>query len=134
EFQVVRSGASAEIGRTNSGFVNVVTKSGSNDAHGEAFYYDREKALTSPDAFNRTLNNQQSQVGGSFGGPIRHDRAFCFDAAEHSFLKVPYLVQFDAQAPALTVPANLPTHQGDQSNTKNPTAAFHTAHIPPSGV
>src|SRR5437867_8632147 len=76
EFQVVRSGASAEIGRTNSGFVNVVTKSGSNDAHGEAFYYDREKALTSPDAFNRTLNNQQSQVGGSFGGPIRHDRAF----------------------------------------------------------
>jgi carboxypeptidase family protein/TonB-dependent receptor-like protein len=124
EFQVVRSGASAEIGRTNSGFVNVVTKSGSNDAHGEAFYYDREKALTSPDAFNRTLNNQQSQVGGSFGGPIRHDRAFFFVAAEHSLLKVPYLVQFDAQAPGVTVPAILLAQQGEQSSTNNPTALF----------
>ena len=41
--------AAAEIGRTNSGFINVVTKSGSNSVRGEAFYYDREKALTSPD-------------------------------------------------------------------------------------
>src|SRR5437867_7127435 len=74
EFQVVRSGATAEIGRTSSGFVNVVTKSGSNDVHGEAFVYDREKSLTSPDAFGRTLNNQQSQFGGSFGGPLKADR------------------------------------------------------------
>ncbi len=37
EFQVVRSGASAEVGRTNAGFVNVVTKSGTNDVRGEAF-------------------------------------------------------------------------------------------------
>src|SRR5204863_9262831 len=61
EFQVVRSGASAEIGRTNSGFVNVVTKSGSNAVHGEGFIFGRDKSLTSPDAFDRKLNNQQSQ-------------------------------------------------------------------------
>src|SRR5205807_538038 len=54
EFQVIRSGATAEVGRTNSGFVNVVTKSGSNELHGEGFYYDRERSLTSPDAFVRT--------------------------------------------------------------------------------
>src|SRR5437867_10229977 len=74
EFQVVRSGATAEIGRTSSGFVNVVTKSGSNDVHGEAFVYDRERSLTSPDAFGRKLNNQQSQFGGSIGGPLKADR------------------------------------------------------------
>src|SRR5438876_12184079 len=124
EFQVVRSGASAEIGRTNSGFVNVVTKSGSNDAHGEAFYYDREKTLTSPDAFDRTLNNQQSQFGGSFGGPLKHDRAFFFGAAEQSLLKVPYLVKYDAQAPNVTVPASLLALQGEQQSTNNPTAVF----------
>src|SRR5437773_3425075 len=124
EFQVVRSGATAEVGRTNSGFVNVVTKSGSNDVHGEAFFYDREKSLTSPDAFDRRLNNQQSQFGGSFGGPLKHDRAFFFGAAEQSLLEVPYLVKFDAQAPNVTVPANLLALQGEQQSTNNPAAVF----------
>src|SRR5438105_3522798 len=124
EFQVVRSGATAEVGRTSSGFVNVVTKSGSNDVHGEGFYYDREKSLTSPDAFDRSLNNQQAQTGGSFGGPLVHDRAFFFGAAEHSLLKIPYVVQFDPQAPGVTVPANLLAQQGEQRATNNPTAIF----------
>src|SRR5204862_2261687 len=129
EFQVVRSGATAEIGRTNSGFVNVVTKSGSNNSHGEAFYYDREKALTSPDAFNRTLNNQQNQFGGSVGGPLKHDRAFFFGATEQSLLKVPYVVQFDAQAPGVTVPAALLAQQGEQMALNNPTAVFGRADV-----
>ena len=124
EFQVVRSGATAEVGRTNSGFVNVVTKSGSNELHGEGFYYDRERSLTSPDAFDRSLNNQQSQMGGSFGGPLVHDRAFLFGAAEHSLLKIPYFVQFDAQASGVIVPVNLLAQQGEQRSTNDPTAAF----------
>jgi hypothetical protein len=124
EFQVVRSGATAEIGRTNSGFVNVVTKSGTNDKHGEGFFYDREKELTSPDAFDRTLNNQQSQVGGSFGGPLVRDRAFLFAAAEQSLLKIPYVVQFDPQPAGVVVPANLLAQQGEQIATNNPTALF----------
>jgi hypothetical protein len=124
EFQVVRSGATAEVGRTNSGFINVVTKSGSNNVHGEAFYYDRERSLTSPDAFGRKLNNQQSQFGGSVGGPLREDRAFFFGAAEQSLLKIPYFIQFDAQAAAVTVPADLLAQQGEQRATNNPTAIF----------
>jgi hypothetical protein len=124
EFQVVRSGAAVEVGRTNSGFINVVTKSGSNDVRGEALYFARDKALTSPDAFGRTLNNEQSQFGGSAGGPLRHDRVFLFGAAEQSLLKVPYVVQFDAQAPGVTVPAELLALQGEQLGTNNPTAAF----------
>jgi hypothetical protein len=124
EFQVVRSGAAAEIGRTNSGFINVVTKSGTNSVRGESFYYDREKALTSPDAFGRTLNNQQSQFGGAVGGPLKHDRAFLFGAVEQSLLKVPYVVQFDAQAAGVAVPADLLALQGEQRATNNPTAAF----------
>jgi hypothetical protein len=124
EFQVVRSGATAEVGRTGSGFVNVVTKSGTNDVHGEGFYYNRDSSLTSPDAFDRKLNNQQSQFGGSVGGPITRDRLFFFGAAEQSLLKIPYVVQFDAQAPGVTVPANLVAQQGEQRATNNPTAGF----------
>src|SRR5207249_1089018 len=96
EFQVIRSGAAAEVGRTNSGFVNVVTKSGTNDVHGEAFYYTREKPLTSPDAFGRSLNNQQNQMGCALLGPLVRDRAFFFRAVEQSLLTVPSVVQFDS--------------------------------------
>lgn len=129
EFQVVRGGAAAEVGRTNSGFVNVVTKSGSNNIAGEAFYYDRERALTSPDAFSRKLNNQQNQFGGSLGGPLRHDRAFLFGAVEQSLLRVPYAVQFDAQAAGVAVPADLVALQGEQQGTNNPIAAFGRSDI-----
>ena len=82
EFQVVRSGATAEIGRTSAGFINAVTKSGTNDVRGEAFYFNRNRALTSPDAFGFKGNNQQNQFGGSIGGPIVRDKAFFFLAAE----------------------------------------------------
>lgn len=51
EFQVVRDGASAEVGRTNAGYVNVVTKSGTNKFHGEGFYSNHNGKTTSPDAF-----------------------------------------------------------------------------------
>src|SRR5713101_7979483 len=129
EFQVIRSGATAEVGRTNSGFINVVTKSGANNVHGEGFYYDRERSLTSPDAFGRKLNNQQSQFGGSVGGPLKQDRAFFFGAAEQSLLKIPYYIQFDAQAAGITVPADLLAQQGEQRATNNPTAVFARADV-----
>src|SRR4029453_18306956 len=74
EFQVVRSGAGAEIGRTGAGFVNVVTKSGGNQLHGEAMFNLRNKALTSRDAFDRKLNNKQEQFGGALGGAMRPKR------------------------------------------------------------
>ena len=69
EFQVVRAGASASVGRTAAGFVNVVTKSGTNSVHGELFYFNRNRELTSPDAFGRSLDNQQSSSAEPSEGP-----------------------------------------------------------------
>jgi len=63
EFQVVRSGLDAEVGRTNAGFVNAVTKSGTNDWHGEGFYMNRNSDLTSSDAFGNPAMNMQHQFG-----------------------------------------------------------------------
>lgn len=123
EFQVVRSGATAEIGRTGAGFVNAVTKSGSNDIRGEAFYFNRNKKLTSPDAFGQDLDNAQNQFGGSIGGPIKRDRAFFFVGIEQNLLRVPFVVKFQT-IPGATVPANVAALEGEQFGTNNPTAVF----------
>src|SRR5262245_49353470 len=89
EFQVVLNGASAEVGRTNSGYINVVTKSGTNAFHGGGFYQNRSGSLTSPDAFgNDSSSNSQHQFGGAFGGPIRRDKVFFFGSAEKNMINV----------------------------------------------
>ena len=46
EFQVVATGASAEFGRTAGGIINVISKSGTNDVHGSAFYFLRHENLS----------------------------------------------------------------------------------------
>lgn len=124
EFQVIRSGASAEVGRTNAGFINVVTRSGTNDWRGEVFYFNRNRWLTSPDAFGRSLNNAQNQVGASVGGPLRQDRAFFFAAAEQNWLRVPFVVEFNPQPPGVKVPPELLALEGEQKGTNNPTSVF----------
>ncbi|HXG55243.1 MAG TPA: TonB-dependent receptor [Vicinamibacterales bacterium] len=124
EFQVVRSGAGAETGRTSAGFVNVVTRSGTNTVRGEALYFNRNRKLTSADAFDRKLNNQQNQFGGALGGPLAKDKAFLFGSFEQNFLRVPFVVKFQAQAPGVVVPADLTALEGEHHGTNNPTALF----------
>jgi hypothetical protein len=83
EFQVIASGAPAEFGRTAGGVVNVITKSGTNEAHGSAFYYQRLEALTGDLSDGTKLEKfHREQFGGTFGGPLRRDRAFFFGAIE----------------------------------------------------
>lgn len=124
EFQVVRSGAGAEVGRTSAGFVNVVTKSGTNQFHGEAFYFNRNRTLTSADAFGRKLNNKQNQFGAAFSGPLRSDRAHFFVAAEQNFLRVPFVVKFQPQAAGVVVPTELQALEGEQHGSNDPTSVF----------
>src|ERR1041384_1156784 len=83
EFQVVATGASAEFGRTAGGVINVITKSGTNEVHGSAFYFQRLEALTANTSDGRPLDNfHREQYGGTIGGPIKKDRAFYFLAFE----------------------------------------------------
>jgi len=89
EFQVVTDGGSAEFGRSSGGFINVITKSGTNEFHGSGFVFYRAEALTAqnPDAVKAQLPTddfRQYQFGGSFGGPIKHDKAFFFIAYDQN--------------------------------------------------
>jgi len=124
EFQVVRSGLDAEVGRTNAGFVNAVTKSGTNDWHGEGFYMNRNSDFTSADAFGNPAVNMQHQFGGSMGGHLKKDRTFFFVAAEQNFLNLPFTVQFQPQPVGVTLPAGLLALQGEKEGTNNVTSTF----------
>lgn len=125
EFQVVASGVSAEVGRTNAGYVNVVTKSGTNGLHGEGFYANRNGKMTSPDAFgNDSSNNSQHQLGGSAGGAIRKDKVFYFGAVEKNLLTIPYTVKFNTPTGNVTVPQEILSQQGAFDQKNNPLVAF----------
>src|SRR5205814_6061040 len=83
EFQVVATGATAEFGRTAAGIINVISKSGTNDFHGSAFYFQRLRALTANTSDGKPLNGfHREQFGGTAGGPISKNRAFFFLAFE----------------------------------------------------
>jgi carboxypeptidase family protein/TonB-dependent receptor-like protein len=84
EYQVAVSNYSAELGQAAGGVINAVTKSGSNQLHGDLFYYLRYPDLNALDPINKSKGiytqpiHQQQQFGGSVGGPIIKDKLFYF--------------------------------------------------------
>ncbi len=83
EMVVVSQGANAEFGRSSGGFVNVITKSGTNEMHGTLHYFGKDGALSS-DATHANLTLKpdfsQHQFGATLGGPIVKDKFFYFVA------------------------------------------------------
>jgi hypothetical protein len=83
QFQVVTSGGQAELGRALGGYVNIVTKSGTNVRHGDLYGYFRDDAFNAKNALSGSkLPMSQQQYGGSLGGPLVRDRTFFFANAE----------------------------------------------------
>ncbi len=81
EIVVVNQGATAEFGRSAGGFVNVVTKSGTNEPSGSAHYFgqwDEISAAYSPERGGGEPDFGRNQLGGTLGGPLVPDRAFYF--------------------------------------------------------
>src|SRR5580700_2028195 len=108
EFQVAVSPYTAVYGG-GAGFVNAVTRSGSNAFHGSAFYYNRNSATGANDALDKAAGNPRpedalQQFGAGVGGPIRHDRAWFFVDYEQQLHNNPIPVINPALA---TNPSNL---------------------------
>ncbi len=126
EFQIVHAGATSEVGGTNAGFVNILTKEGSNKYHGEAFYIGRP-SWTADDAFGHSLDNSQNEFGGSIGGPIKKNKAFFYVGAEQDYLNIPYWTQFEPQPPGTVIPAALAGLQRQIVGNSDPTSVFTRA-------
>jgi hypothetical protein len=86
EFQIATSRFGADLGRSGSSVINVVTRSGANQTHGTAAFFARDgrwqarPATLDADASEPPFDRQQ--VSGALGGALRRDRLFWFGAAE----------------------------------------------------
>jgi len=127
EFKVQSGNYSAEYGRSAGGQVNVLLKSGTNEFHGTAYEFVRNRHMDAKNFFDQpackagsipgTCSDiprlDRSQFGGSFGGPVVKDKTFFFVAYEYLDLHqaatrratVPSQVQ--RQAALAAVPSNL---------------------------
>ncbi len=83
EFSVITNGAPAEFGRSGGGFVNVITKSGTNQFHGSVFYYNQPQDLVADPPVGKLNDQKKAQFGFSLGGPILKDRLFFFTALDN---------------------------------------------------
>jgi Carboxypeptidase regulatory-like domain len=79
EFRILTNSYDAEYGEFSGGQINVVTKTGTNQFHGDLFEFVRNTDLDAKNFFSPTRGEfNQNQFGGTFGGPIRRDKLFFF--------------------------------------------------------
>ena len=95
EFRVSSNAYSAELGKAGGAVFNVVTKSGTNDWHGSAFYYLRDRIFDAQQSYVTSQpDDRQQQFGGTIGGPIRKDRLFFYAGFDQHLLTMPSVMQF----------------------------------------
>jgi Carboxypeptidase regulatory-like domain/TonB dependent receptor len=101
EFQIVANQYSVEFGRSGSGVINILTKSGSNRTGGRGYYFLRDDAFDKPNAFaTGKVPFRQQQFGGTLGGPIVRDRMHYFASYERQI----YDDVVTVNVPAFVVP------------------------------
>ncbi len=132
EFQVNTSNYSAEYGRAAGGVVNTVTKSGTNEFHGQAFYYLRNNSwgARNPRGFNPATGaplkpvDKRHQFGGAIGGPIVKDKAFFFFSYDQQKRDFPGIAQFDSGSFLNTISAATLNARGVTNTQIDATRAF----------
>jgi hypothetical protein len=84
EFQIISNSYAAEYGRASGGVVNIITRSGSNDFHGDVYGYLRNRNFQAVNPFSTTPNPAYTRVQGgvAFGGPIKKDKTYYYFAYE----------------------------------------------------
>lgn len=114
EFQVITDGASAEFGRMGGGYLNAITKNGTNELTGSLFYYLRPRAFVeSNPKVSATFDNsvpqfKTEQFGFSVGGPIIKDKLFYFVAFDGQKETRPVNFQWGGTTPTALDPVANP--------------------------
>ncbi|HYV63811.1 MAG TPA: carboxypeptidase-like regulatory domain-containing protein, partial [Bryobacteraceae bacterium] len=123
EFKVETSSLAAQYGQHSAGAVNAITKSGTNQIHGDAFEFVRNYKFNARNFFALQRDSlKRNQFGGTLGGPIKKDKLFFFvgyqgnvirsnPTQSSSFVPTPAMVAGDfsavTTAPCQTTPIQL---------------------------
>ena len=98
EFQINRNTFSAEFGRARGGVINIVSKSGTNSLHGNAFFFWRSDSFDATNTFAKSAPTdppfERLQLGATIGGPIVKDQTFFFASFERLDRKESLFVNF----------------------------------------
>lgn len=107
EFQVVRSGGIAEFGRASAGVINIATRSGGNELHGDFYGYLRNQRMDARNPLSAIkLPLTQGQYGASLSGPVLRERTFFFANFEQTRQNASGVITIDS-ARAATINAQL---------------------------
>ena len=117
EFQIVANQYSVEFGRSGSGVINILTKSGSNRLAGRGYYFLRDDAFDKPNAFaTGKVPFRQQQFGATLAGPVVRDKVHSFASYERQIyddvvtVNVPAFVLPIITDPRTEVPRPLRQH------------------------
>lgn len=129
EFQVQPNVYNAGYGGAGAGFINTVTKSGTNEWHGDAFYYNRNSGTGANDAVDKAAGNAKpvnvlQQFGADIGGPIEKDKMFFYFDYEQQRHKDPLYAVNTSEAATTEASYGVPTGTAlPAANSHYPVAA-----------
>jgi hypothetical protein len=88
EFSVETSNSGVEIGKSSGGTVNIVTKNGTNQYHGDAFWFVRNSFFNANNFFSRTSDTLKRNQGGvTLGGPAIKNKLFFFGGYQETWVR-----------------------------------------------
>jgi hypothetical protein len=132
EFRVITNNFLPEFGRNSGAVVDVVTRSGTNQFHGDAYEFNRVNALAARDYFNPSPDPQnpfvRNQFGASLGGPIQKDKTFFFVNSEWNRFRT--TLTNSSLVPTPEFKTGVFNYNGEQINLADPASPNNALGLP----
>ena len=137
EYRVITNNFAAQYGRNTGAIVNVITRGGSNQFHGDVYWFGRYNALGARDWFNGKVDGNgdpqrqnpyvRNIFGGSIGGPVWKDRTFFFFNTDIQRFRTTNTVT--TIVPTAAFKSGIFTYQGSQVNLTDPNSPGNINHL-----
>ncbi len=132
EFQVISNNFLPEYGRNTGAIVNIITKGGTDQFHGDLYEFNRVRAMAARDFFNTTDQPQnpfvRNDFGYSFGGPIKKDKTFFFVNDEWQRFRT--TLTTDSTVPTAAYRSGVFNYDGYNVNLANPGSPNNVLGLP----
>jgi len=132
EFRVITNNFLPEYGRNTGAIIDIITRSGTNQFHGDAYEFNRVNAMAARDYFNPSPDPQnpfvRNQFGASLGGPIVKNKTFFFVNSEWDRFRT--TLTNESTVPTAAFKTGIFTYDGQQINLANPASPNNALGLP----